>query len=127
MSAHIAHDESRPHAGIELATRVLAACEAGDERAIGDLVHATYRDHARAGEEAGHAGGLAGLRIVPEDFIAAGDRVVARIRVSGVRHGRRVEGEQVHIWRIAGDRLAEHWMVDGVALGAPDAAIRESA
>ncbi len=123
MSAPIAQDESSAHAGIELARRVLAACAEGDERAIGELVHAAYRDHARVGDEPGRDGQLAGLRIVPEDFIAAGDRVVARVRISGVRRGRRVEAEQVHIWRVAGDRLAEHWMVgDDLASDAPVAA-----
>lgn len=110
MSADIAQDEPGAHAGVELARRLLAALEAGDERAIGGLVHATYRDHAPAGAAAGPGVELAGLRIVPEDFIAEGDRVVARVRVSAIRRGRRVEGEQVHIWRVAGGRLAEHWM-----------------
>jgi ketosteroid isomerase-like protein len=106
MSAAIAHDEPGAHAGIELAKRLLAALEAGDARAIDELLHATYRDHT----EGARAAELADLRIVPEDFIAEGDRVVARVRVSGVRRGTRVEGEQVHIWRVVNGRLAEHWM-----------------
>ena len=54
-----------------------------------------------------------------EDLIASGDRVVARVRFSATQTGelfgkpatgRRFEAEQVHIWRVADGRLAEHWM-----------------
>lgn len=124
MSARIAQDEPGAHAAIELARRLLAALEARDERAIDGLVHATYRDHAPAGPD----GDLAGLRIVAEDFIVDGDRVVARVRVSAIQRGRRVEGDQVHIWRVAGDRLAEHWMAgDDLAATKPVAVRLERA
>jgi predicted ester cyclase len=45
---------------------------------------------------------------------------VARVRFAGTHvgelegiapTGRRVETQHVHIWRVAGQRLAEHWMV----------------
>ena len=42
-------------------------------------------------------------RIVPEDIIASGDRVVARIRVSAIPVG--------DLCGIAACRLVEHWMV----------------
>jgi predicted ester cyclase len=59
-------------------------------------------------------------RIVPEDLVASGDRIVARVRFSATQRGElygvpatglRVEVEHVHIWRVAQGRLAEHWMV----------------
>ena len=53
-------------------------------------------------------------------LIASGDRVVARVRF-GATHigelegipptGRRFEAEHIHIWRVADNMLAEHWMV----------------
>jgi predicted ester cyclase len=55
-----------------------------------------------------------------EDLIVAQDRVVARVRLTATHvgelegipaTGRRVETEHVHIWRVAGQRLAEHWVV----------------
>jgi predicted ester cyclase len=59
-------------------------------------------------------------RITAEDFIASGDRVVARVRFTAIElgdlHGlpppaRCVEASHVHIWRVAEGRLAEHWLV----------------
>jgi predicted ester cyclase len=57
-----------------------------------------------------------------EDVIAEGDRVVCRVRVRGTQtgplemavlplpaSGRQTTTEQIHIFRIAGDRVVEHW------------------
>ena len=117
-------------ANIELARRLLAAFETGDEAVVDEIVHPAHRDHAagerRGGPEAVRAAigwaqvAFSGLRIVPEDIIASGDRVVARVRVSATQTGevygitatgRRMEVEQIHIWRVACGQLAEHWMV----------------
>ncbi|MGE0362465.1 MAG: ester cyclase [Vicinamibacterales bacterium] len=67
------------------------------------------------------------LRMVPEDVIAAGDKAVARVRVSGTHQGpfmgmaatgRRVNVQIVDIIRFGDDGLArEHWgVVDQLAM-----------
>ena len=111
------------HANIELAGRLLAAFQTGDEAAVDELVHPSYRDHSAPVWDSGPDGvrasirsmraALAGRRIVTEDLIASGDRVVARVRLSG--GDRQPESERVHIWRVAHGRLAEHWMVPAAA------------
>jgi predicted ester cyclase len=114
---------------IELARRAISAFEACDERAVDELIHPTYRDHASSnagGQDGARAtmrwlrATFADMRVVPEDLIAGGDRVVARVRFSATQigdlyhvpaTGRRVETDHVHIWRVADGQLAEHWMV----------------
>ena len=114
----------------DLARRVLAAFEAGDDGAVDELVHVSHVDHAPEGGSTGPEGVRRSLRWVRDtfgdrqvdiaDLIASGDRVVARVRFSATQTGelfgkpatgRRFEAEQVHIWRVADGRLAEHWMV----------------
>ena len=61
------------------------------------------------------------LRMVPEDLIASGDKVVARVRVTGTHKGafmglsptgRRVEVQLIDIIRFGDDgRACEHWGV----------------
>jgi steroid delta-isomerase-like uncharacterized protein len=61
------------------------------------------------------------LRMVPEDVIASGDKVVARVRVTGTHNGafmgmsptgRRVEVQLIDIIRFGADgRAREHWGV----------------
>ena len=113
----------------ELARRLLAAFETGDDGAVDDLVHPSHVDHAPQDGSTGPDGvrqslqwvrdTFADRRIDIEDLIASGDRVVARVRFSGTQigelfdtppSGRQFETEQVHIWRVADGRLAEHWM-----------------
>ncbi len=110
-------------ANIDLARRMLAAFAAGDEQDLNALVDRSYRDHARGGLVVGPDGlretlrslrrSFAERRIEVQDLIAADDRIVARVRFSATRPDGpgRVQAEHVHIWRVAGDRLAEHWMV----------------
>jgi predicted ester cyclase len=117
-------------ANIELAQRLISAYVAADENEVEALVSVSYRDHAPRPIAVGHAGARESLRwlrstfaeraIDVEDIVAAQDRVVARVRFSATHvgelegiaaTGRRIETEHVHIWRVAGDRLAEHWMV----------------
>jgi len=117
-------------ANIALARRLLGAFEAGDEHVVDELIHPAHRDHGVRDGAPGPEGvrqairwahdTFAERRIVPEDIIASGDRVVARIRVSAIpvgdlcgiaAAGRRLEVEHIHIWRIAACRLVEHWMV----------------
>lgn len=86
---------------LELARLMVAALDAHDERALDELIHPAYRDHAAFADTDPTR------RIQVEDLIASGDRVVARVRVSAIHH---VSTTQVHIWRVAEGRLAEHWM-----------------
>ena len=117
-------------ANIELARRLLAAFAAGDEGVVDALIHPAHREHGVFDSARGPDGVRAAIRwardtfaerrIVPQDLVASGDRVVARIRVSAVpigdvcgiaAAGRPIEVEHIHIWRVAGERLVEHWMV----------------
>ena len=61
------------------------------------------------------------LRMVPEDVIASGDKVVARVRATGTHQGaflgmaptgRRIEVQLIDIMRFGPDgRAREHWGV----------------
>ena len=74
---------------IELARRLLAAFEAGDEEVVQELIHPAYRGHSSSEGSSGREGVwqsirrmrdvFADRRIVAEDLIASGDRVVARV------------------------------------------------
>lgn len=115
---------------LEVARRLIGAYASDDESDLELLVGSFYRDHAPGGIALGPEALRESLRrlrttfvdrrLDVEDIIAAQDRVVARVRFSAIHvgeiegiaaTGRRVETEQVHIWRVAGDRLAEHWIV----------------
>lgn len=61
-------------------------------------------------------------RVTCEDLVAEGDRVVARITVEGTQTGplkmrlmevppsnRSFKTEQIHVYRIAGGKIVEHW------------------
>ena len=115
---------------IELARRMIAAFDAGDQNAVEALVHPDHREHAGPVPERGQDGvrgsiawlheTFSGPRTTIDDLVASGDRVVARVRfaaavtgaLGGVDvSGRRFEADQVHVWRVADGRLAEHWMV----------------
>ena len=117
-------------ANIELARRLIAVYVVGDAGELETLVDRAYRDHAPNRIAVGPDGVRESLRwldatfadreVEVEDIVAAQDRVVARVRFSATHvgelegiaaTGRRVETEHVHIWRVAGGRLAEHWMV----------------
>lgn len=117
-------------ANVELVRRLLAAFEAGDESVVDELIHPAHRDHGAPDRPAGPDGVRAAIRWVRETFGEPTDRarghhrqrgsVFARIRVSAVgigdvcgiaAAGCRLEVEHVHIWRVAGCRLVEHWTV----------------
>jgi predicted ester cyclase len=89
-------------------------------------------NHAAIPQAQGRAGLLAiwkklraampDLAFQTEDLIAEGDRVVARIRVTGTQtgpfemvqlqlppSGKAVDFEQIHVFRVAGGRIVEHW------------------
>jgi len=115
---------------IELARRILAAFDAGDERIVEDVIHPDHREHAGPRPEPGSDGVRGSIawaqemfsesHTTIEDLIASGDRVVARVRISATCRGevggmdvrgRRFETDHVHIWRVADGKLAEHWMI----------------
>jgi len=104
--------------------------EKGDLELADELVHPDFADHEPAHPE--HPGGpesvkqtarslhetFGDLRFEVQDEIAGGDRVVQRVIMSG-RHigplmgreptGREFAVRHTYIWRIAGDRIVEHW------------------
>ena len=117
-------------AGVELARRMLAAFEAGDDAGVGEVIHPSHVDHAAVESSTGPEGVRTSLRWVRdtfgdrrveiEDIFACGDRVVARVSFSATHAGelmglaptgRRFESDQIHIWRVADGLLAEHWLV----------------
>jgi predicted ester cyclase len=102
----------------------------GDLELVDALVHADFVDHEPAHPErpAGPESvkqtvrslhdAFGGLRFAIEDEIAEGDKVVQRVIMSG-RHtgplmGREPTGKEfavrhTYIWRIADDKIVEHW------------------
>jgi ketosteroid isomerase-like protein len=64
--------------------------------------------------------GFPDLTVTIEDLISEDDRVVARIRLVGTHtgslgplppSGRKTDVEHIHIFRLAGGRIIEHWAV----------------
>ncbi len=98
---------------------------------VAQIVTADYINHAAPpNTDSGRAGLVEQVtllcaafpdnRHVIEDLIAEGDKVVARVTFSGTQTGpfrgvaptgRRVSQEQIHVLRIAGGKVAEHWAV----------------
>jgi steroid delta-isomerase-like uncharacterized protein len=65
-------------------------------------------------------GGFADLRFSPEDILPYGDRIAVRVTVRGTHYGdfmgrpptgRSFEVTSVGVFRIAGERIVEHWGV----------------
>jgi steroid delta-isomerase-like uncharacterized protein len=65
-------------------------------------------------------GGMPDLRVVIEDVIAEGDKVVMRYRIEGTHEGelfgvpptgRRVSIESITVERVSGGKIREHWRV----------------
>ena len=63
-------------------------------------------------------GAFPDYRFDVEDLVAEGDKVVARVAVTGTHHGemmglaptgRRVQTSGIEVFRLAGGTLAEHW------------------
>jgi steroid delta-isomerase-like uncharacterized protein len=116
----------------DLVARYIAALNAHDAEAAEALAAPDLVNHAALPEAQGAAGmkgilkklfkAMPDLTMTCEDFIAEGDRVVCRVRVRGTQtgplemklfplpaSGRQVSTEHIHVFRIAGDRLVEHW------------------
>jgi steroid delta-isomerase-like uncharacterized protein len=103
---------------------------AGDEAAVDELVAADFVPHTWGSVEPGTAslkqamervsGGLSDVSMTIDDMIAEGDRVAVRLTSHAVHSGEFMgmppSGNdytisEVHIFRIADDRIAEHWHV----------------
>ncbi len=114
----------------ELVTRLHTdVLDTGDLAPIDELVHTDYFNHEAApGTPGGRDGfrhtvaflrsGFSDLRFVIEDMVAEGDRVVVRCLFEGTHDGmflgipptgRRVSTQHIHIYRVEGDMVAEHW------------------
>jgi hypothetical protein len=106
------------NANIALVRRLLVAFATGDDRGLEAVIHPAHRDHVAGGRgpdgvrESIRRADRAGRRLIPEDIIASGDRVVARVRLSAADESAPRLGDscEIHIWRVAQDRLVEHWM-----------------
>jgi predicted ester cyclase len=118
-------------ANTDMARRLIAAYDAGDETVVEELIHAQYRDHGPDEEGFGRDAVCESMRWVAatfgdreteiEDLFATDDRIVARVRFAATHvgelpsglppTGRRFETEHIHIWRVADGQLAEHWML----------------
>jgi steroid delta-isomerase-like uncharacterized protein len=103
--------------------------ESGNVEVAGELLSDDFVDHAAPDGAPRGADGIKGivrmlhgafddLRYEIDDVFEAGDRVAMRSRVSGVHNGdlfghppsgRSFESQQIHIFRVAGGRIAEHW------------------
>jgi predicted ester cyclase len=105
--------------------------EDGNLEATETLVHPNFVNHEAPPDNAQGQEGLketvawlrslwGPMRFTIEDEICEGDKVVARLVMHG-RHvgeflgkppsGKEFATEQIHIWRIADDKVIEHWSV----------------
>ena len=109
---------------------VLEALEAGEPERVRDLVTADFVDHgAPPGLPPGPDGYIAVLRFLIDvmriryevhDVVSAGDLVAIRATAHGVHAtdhlgvpatGKPYAMHTMHLYRVEGDRLAEHWGV----------------
>jgi steroid delta-isomerase-like uncharacterized protein len=112
--------------------RVYELINAGDIDGFGSLLADNFVDHEELPGLAPTKDGVTAffrvfitafpdLRMVPEDVIASGDKVVARVRTTGTHRGafagmsptgRRIEVQLIDIIRFGADgRACEHWGV----------------
>jgi steroid delta-isomerase-like uncharacterized protein len=114
--------------GKAIVRRVLRAMETGDEAEFDAVIADDYIQHNHLGNGREPVKKMVGslrrafpdLKVVVEDLLAEGDRVVARVTITGTHQGRflgvdptekPITLRSVDIWRIEGDRLKEHWDV----------------
>jgi predicted ester cyclase len=116
-----------PESALEVARRFIdEVFVAGRSEAVDELVTPDFVSHGLPGagpevmkaaiERVGPA--LSDVTMQIEDAIAAGDRVAVRLTSSAIQSGpfmglpptgRRYTIEEIHIFRVAGGRVAEHW------------------
>jgi steroid delta-isomerase-like uncharacterized protein len=116
----------------EIVTRYLEAINARDIDAATSLVSEGLVNHAALPEAQGRAGlrmifeklgkAFPDAKFTVEDVIVDGNRVVARGKMAGTNTGdleftrwplkatgRRIEVGHVHVFRVEGDKIVEHW------------------
>jgi steroid delta-isomerase-like uncharacterized protein len=116
----------------DLITRYFAAFNARDTEAAVALSAPDVVNHSAIPEAQGAAGmrriltkllkAMPDLEMTCEDLIAEGDKVVCRVGVRGTQtgplemsmlplpaSGRETKTEQIHVFRIANDKVVEHW------------------
>jgi len=116
----------------DLVKGYLAAINARDIDTLVSLCREDVKNHAAIPEAQGTNGvrtifgkiwkAMPDHEVACEDLIAEGDRVMARIRMSGTQTGplefvrsplpatgRAVSTEQIHVFRIENGKIAEHW------------------
>ena len=117
-------------ANTALLDRYVAAVNAGDTAALQALFAKPYTQHGglKGGREA-----FPDLHVTVEDRIFGGNKIVARNTWSGTHRGaflgvaptgKQIVIRTIDIWRVDGDKLAEHW--DVIDLGALEKQLRES-
>jgi steroid delta-isomerase-like uncharacterized protein len=116
----------------EIVRRFWGVWEEGNIGLVDELVGPDYVNHSPGmpnqpeGPEGIKAvvnmfrGGMPDLRVVIEDVIAEGDKVVMRYRIEGTHEGelfgvpptgRRVSIESITVERVSGGKIREHWRV----------------
>jgi steroid delta-isomerase-like uncharacterized protein len=116
----------------EIVRRFWAVWEEGNIGLVDDLVGTDYVNHnpGMPNQPEGPEGikavvsmfraGMPDLRVVIEDVIAEGDKVVMRYRIEGTHEGelfgvpptgRRISIESITVERVSGGKIREHWRV----------------
>jgi steroid delta-isomerase-like uncharacterized protein len=116
----------------EIVRRFWGAWEEGNIGLVDELVGSDYVNHSPGmpdqpeGPEGIKAvvnmfrGGMPDLRVVIEDVIAEGEKVMMRYRIEGTHEGelfgvpptgRRVSIESITVERVSGGKIREHWRV----------------
>ena len=116
----------------EIVRRFWGVWEEGNIGLVDELVGPDYVNHSPGmpnqpeGPEGIKAvvnmfrGGMPDLRVVIEDVIAEGDKVVMRYRIEGTHEGelfgvpptgRRVSIQSITVERVSGGKIREHWRV----------------
>jgi steroid delta-isomerase-like uncharacterized protein len=116
----------------EIVRRFWGVWEEGNIGLVDELVGSDYVNHSPGmpdqpeGPEGIKAvvnmfrGGMPDLRVVIEDVIAEGEKVMMRYRIEGTHEGelfgvpptgRRVSIESITVERVSGGKIREHWRV----------------
>jgi steroid delta-isomerase-like uncharacterized protein len=116
----------------EIVRRFWGVWEKGNIGLVDELVAPDYVNHSPGmpGQPEGPEGikavvsmfraGMPNLRVVIEDMIAEGDKVMMRYKIEGTHEGelfgvpptgRRVSIESITVERVSGGKIREHWRV----------------
>jgi steroid delta-isomerase-like uncharacterized protein len=132
MTTHESTTSSDTNSNKDVVRSYLAAMSARDFDAAVALAAPDLVNHSAIPEAQGSEGlrrilakllkAMPDLTMTCEDIIAEGDKVVCRVRVRGTQTGplemtrmplpatgRETSTEQIHVFRVAGGKLVEHW------------------